>query len=134
MRALIDTNVLLDVALNREPFVKDSAAVLRWAATGGEAAVAWHSLSNCAYLLKSGGRVFLSGLLKLVEVPTTGHMDAQRALSLSMTDLEDALQAAAALAWRADVIVTRDPADFSKSPVHALSPAAFLKRVAPGRR
>ena len=46
VKALIDTDVLLDVALAREPHVQHSAAVLRWAEAGGKAAVAWHTLTN----------------------------------------------------------------------------------------
>ena len=129
MKALFDTDVLLDVALGRAPFATDSAAVLRWAESEGEAAVAWHSLANCAYLLKSGGRPFLGRLLQIVEVAPTGTGEARRALGLPMSDLEDALQAAAALAWQADVIVTRNLDDYRQSPVPALAPAEFLRRV-----
>ena len=68
MRALVDSDVLIDIALARAPFANDSASVLRWAEAGGAAAVAWHSLSNCAYLLKGGGRPFIERLLLLVEV------------------------------------------------------------------
>jgi hypothetical protein len=46
-----------------------------------------------------------------------------------MPDLEDALQAAAALAWRADVIVTRNLDDYRHSPVPAVAPLEFLRRV-----
>lgn len=129
MKALIDTDVLLDVALAREPHSQSSAAVLRWAEAGGSAAVAWHSLTNCAYLLKRGGRPFLERLLRLVEVAPVGSADARRALELPMTDIDDAFQAAAALAWEADVIVTRNLTDFRRSPVRALSPAAFIREA-----
>jgi hypothetical protein len=129
MKALLDTDVLLDVALARPPFATDSAAVLRWAEAEGEAAVAWHSLSNCAYLLKGGGRPFLGRLLQIVEVAPTSTGDARRALGLPMADLEDAFQSAAALAWRADVIVTRNTSDFRRSPVEAVTPGEFLRRV-----
>ena len=129
MRALVDSDVLLDVALARAPFSSDSAAVLRWAEAGGEAAVAWRSLSNCAYLLKSGGRPFIERLLRLVEVAPVGTTEARRALSLPMPDLEDAFQSAAALAWSADVIVTRNLDDYRHSPVPAVAPAEFLRRV-----
>lgn len=129
MRVLIDTDVLLDVALSREPFVAESAAVLRWAAAGGAAAVAWHSLTTCAYLLKSGGRDFLHALLRVVEVAPVATSDARRALALPMADTEDAFQAAAALAWHADGIVTRNIRDYRRSPVSALSPAAFLRQA-----
>ena len=129
MRILLDTDILLDVALARAPHAAQSAAVLRWAEAGGEAAVAWHTLANCAYLLKGGGRAFLGQLLRLVAVAPAGTADAKRALDLPMTDLEDAFQAAAALAWGADAIVTRNIADFRRSPVRALTPAEFLKQA-----
>ena len=129
MRILIDANVLIDVALSREPFVAESATVLRWAAAGGAAAVALHSLTTCAYLLKSGGRDFLSALLRIVEVAPITTSDARRALALPMADTEDAFQAASALAWQADLIVTRNVWDFRRSPVSALSPTAFLKKA-----
>lgn len=129
MRALVDSDVLIDIALARTPFANDSASVLRWAEAGGAAAVAWHSLSNCAYLLKGGGRPFIERLLLLVEVAPVGTAEARRALSLPMPDLEDALQAAAALAWRADVIVTRNLDDYRHSPVPAVAPLEFLRRV-----
>lgn len=133
MKVLLDTDVLLDVALAREPHAAQSTAVLRWAEAGGEAAVAWHTLSNCAYLLKGSGRPFLNRLLRMVEVAPAGTADARRAIELPMTDLEDALQAAAALAWGADAIVTRNIRDFRRSPVRALTPAAFLKQTGAGR-
>ena len=127
MKALIDTNVILDVALNRAPFARDSTDVLRWAEADGEAAVSWHSLSNCAYLLKDGARDFLENLLRIVDVAPGAHAEARHALSLPMKDVEDALQAAAAFSWKADYIVTRDPRGYAKSPVPAISPAAFLR-------
>ena len=48
MRVSIDTDVLLDVALARDPHLAASRAVLEWVENGGEAAVAWHSLANCS--------------------------------------------------------------------------------------
>ena len=104
--------------------------MLRWAEAGGKASVAWHSLTHCACLLKSGGRPFLEHLLRLVEVAPVASTDARRALSPPMCDLEDAFQVAAALAWQADAIVTRNLAGYRRSPVRALSPAAFLKEIA----
>ncbi len=129
MRVFIDCDVLLDVALARKPFLNASAAVLHWAAAGGEAAVAWHSLCNCAYLLKGGGRPFLERLLKIVEVAPVRTIDARRAMELPMPDLEDAFQASAALAWKADVITTRNVSDYKRSPLKATTPAKLLPRL-----
>lgn len=128
MRILIDSDVLLDVALARSPHLGDSRAVLDWAEAGGEAAVAWHSLANCSYFLR-GGRAFLQDLLLIAEVPTVGTNEAEAALRLPMRDVEDAFQAAAALAWNADHIVTRNVRDYRNSPVPAITPAGFLKKI-----
>jgi len=133
MQAFLDTDVLLDVALARAAHAPDSIEALRWVEKGGSAAVAWHSLTSCAWLLKGGGRVFLEPLLRLVEVAPVGTADARRALSFPMADVEDGFQAAAALAWEADCIVTRNTSANRHSPVPALSPAAFLRRTTRAR-
>jgi predicted nucleic acid-binding protein len=130
MRVLIDTDVLLDVALKREPFVRDSRKILDWAqGEPRQAAVAWHSLSNIFYLTGSPARDFIKDLLQFVEVAPTGTREARQALGLPMGDLEDALQAAAALAFDALFVVTRNSRDFKGSPIPAISPARFIKEI-----
>lgn len=125
MKVLLDCDLLLDVALRRQPFSKQSIRVLRWAEMEGEAVVAWHSLANCAYLLKAQGRDFLHGLLSIVEVAPVASAEARQALALPMQDLEDAMQAAAALSAGASYIITRNLRDYEHSPVPAISPEAF---------
>jgi hypothetical protein len=51
------------------------------------------------------------------------------AARLPMTDLEDAMQVAAALACKAEVIATRNLLDIKRSPVLARSPAAVLDEL-----
>ena len=46
-----------------------------------------------------------------------------------MNDLEDALQASAAVAFKAAFIVTRNVRDYQKSPIRALSPVQFLAKL-----
>ena len=130
MRALLDTDVLLDVALHRADFFADSAAVLQWAESNpGWVAVAWHSLANLSYLLRPDARPFIRELLEFVEIPMAGPEAAMQAISFPMDDFEDALQAAAALAFGAGCIVTRNTADYRRSPVPAISPPAFVKKT-----
>jgi hypothetical protein len=112
------------VALAREPHAGVSAAVLRWAESGGSASVAWHSLTNCVYLLKGGARPSLKRLLRLVEGVPVATADGRRALELPMADAQDAFQRLL------HVIVTRNVSDYRCSPVLALSPKAFLMRAA----
>jgi hypothetical protein len=69
-------------------------------------------------------------LLNLVEVAPVATDEARRALALPMSDLEDAMQASAALAWKADYIITRNLPDYRNSPVKAMTPTAFLELAA----
>lgn len=126
MRILLDTDVLLDVALRRSEFFEDSAAVLAWAeANPGSAAVAWHSVANLHYLVRPDCREFIRDLLNFVEVAPVATDDLRAALGFPMKDLEDAMQASAALAFGARYLVTRNLPDYRKSPVPAISPGAF---------
>ena len=52
MRVLLDTNILLDVLLNRPGLADESEAVIvRCAGLGAEMFVAWHGLATAYYLL-----------------------------------------------------------------------------------
>ena len=121
----MSTDVLLDVALNRKPFVAHSYKVLRWTELGGKACIAWHSIANCAYLLENDGRDFLARLLRIVDVAPVSSREAKQALDLPMSDLEDALQAVSAQKWGAEKIVTRNLVDYKFSPVPAIAPTEF---------
>lgn len=130
MKVLFDTDVLLDVALRRPEFFADSARVLSWAeANPGDAAVAWHTLSNLFYLVGPDGRDFIRDLLEFVEVASVGTEDMRAALGFPMKDLEDAMQASAALAFAARHIITRNLVDYRQSPVPAIKPAGFLQLI-----
>ena len=132
MRLLIDINVLLDVALQR-PGAPASAQVLGLCGRQHEAWLAWHSIATLAYLIERQqtdieGRDFIRSLLAWADVAPTSRADALAALDLPIADFEDALQAAAAMACGAQVIVTRNVRDFKASPVMARTPEAFLRQ------
>jgi hypothetical protein len=130
VKILVDTDVLLDVALGRPAFRGDSGDVLVWAeAVPGRSAVAWHSLSNLAYFVRPDARPFIRDLLTFVDVAQVGTQTMRSALALSMNDLEDAMQAVAALAFAADFVVTRNVRDYRNSPVPALTPRSFLRTI-----
>ena len=135
MKILLDTDVLLDVALGRDQFLTRSAAVVDWAESEpGQAGVAWHSLANISYLLRPDARPFIRHLLEFVEVPATATDEARQAVRFPMSDLEDALQAAAALAFGASCIVTRNARHYRRSPVPPMTPAEFLVQLRHPRR
>jgi predicted nucleic acid-binding protein len=136
VKLLLDTDILLDVALARPRFVAESAAAIEWCqANPGSAFVAWHTVSNLYYLLRAAGsdrkaREFISDLIRFAEVISGTTDTVHRALALRMKDFEDALQAAAAVTARAELIITRNVSDYRHSTVPAARPADFLARLA----
>ena len=132
---LVDTDVILDVALDRDPHVEASAALLDRLERGPvKGFVAWHTLSNLYYMLRPDGggadvRAFLTGLTAFLRVAPPDTEGFRLAASLPMPDLEDAMQVAAALACGARFIATRNGRDFRTSPVPAITPADALDEL-----
>ena len=134
MRVLVDSDVLLDVGLDRGPWADDSSDVFDLCESGVlDGFVAWHTLANLYYFVRqrgaNGARAFIAEVLSAAQVVPVGHADMQYALELDMSDLEDAMQVAAAVACRAARIITRNTRHYRKSPIPAVTPAAFLRTL-----
>lgn len=134
-RVLVDTNVILDVFMNREPWVESSAPVLRLAEAGSvNGLIAAHSVTTLHYLLardlsRSRVRKALADLLQLLEVVPVDQDRLRHALALNWPDFEDAVQAACAESAGADYLVTRNKKDFQQSPVTAVTPAELIALI-----
>ena len=127
-RILFDTNVVLDVLLDRQPHVEASAAA--WAAveTGAsEGMIAAHAVTTVHYLLRkemghNKARRIVAAILRVFGVATVDGAVLQEALQLPFSDFEDAVTAAAAQLAGCECIVTQDPKGFRGSPVRCLTP------------
>lgn len=120
MKELVDANVWLDVALQRPGLARASQDALN----------AWHTLSNIYYIVRRAenrlrAETFIKAILASSLVITVTHTDALVAASLGMNDFEDALQVAAAQAHGADVLLTRNVADFAAAAIPIYTPEAF---------
>jgi predicted nucleic acid-binding protein len=129
---LIDTDVLIDVALDRRPHAAQASTLLDALERGeGTGFMAWHSLAIFHYLVQSqqgssATKAFLIDLLRFIQVAPTSTDSARYAANLTMRDFEDALQVAAAVACRANAIATRNVRDYARAPVRAVLPGALL--------
>jgi predicted nucleic acid-binding protein len=134
LKILVDTDVLIDIALGRPDFGPDSRAVVDWCEqTLGTAVIAWHTVSNLFHLIRAArsdsfARSFIGDLIKVITVTSGGTEGVRQALAMRMNDLEDALQVTAAISGNADHIITRNTADYRGSVIPALTPREFLKR------
>ncbi len=138
MRILVDTGVLIDVALDRAPHAAAAGEMLDRIERGEAAGfVAWHSASDFHYLVapKRGqrdARTFPLEMLDFVEVAPSSADVLRRAVRLDLRDFEDAMQVAAALACGADVIATRNVRDYAKAPIAVATPVSIVRSLAGG--
>ena len=135
-RVLADTNLILDVVLERKPHAEGSTAVLRSIESRAlKGFVSAHAVTTIHYVhrkslgLPSADKA-ISGILRIFEVALIDHLVFDHALHLAFPDFEDAVTAAAAKRAECDYIVTRNTRDFRKSPVPCLSPEALLPILA----
>ncbi len=136
MNVLLDTDVLVDIALDRAPFADPAGRLLdlleRRRASGF---LAWHSVANFYYLVaprrgRPGARTFLLDLARFIEIAPTTTESLLQAGRLDLRDFEDAMQVAAGLACSADVIATRNIRDYRGAPIEALRPEDLVARIA----
>ena len=133
MRVFLDTNILLDVLINRPEFIVESeAAILRCESLGAEMWVAWHGLATVYYLLRRGRTETealreVDRILTWARVAPVGDAEARRACALGFADFEDAMQATAAESCCADWLLTRDLFGFKNSPVPSINPTGFFE-------
>jgi len=131
-RLMVDTNVVLDVLLDRLPHVETSTAIWSAIETGrSEGFLAAHAITTIHYFVqKELGLVkanqVIGLILRVFNVAAVDRSVIEQALRLPMADFEDAVTAAAALASECEYVVTRDPKGFRGSPIRVLAPEAAL--------
>lgn len=132
---LVDTDVLIDVALDRTPYSAASGKLLdALEQRKGTGYVAWHSLSNFYYVVApvkgaSPTRVFIEELIHFIHLAPATKESVRFACQSPMKDFEDALQVAAAIACGATVIATRNLQDYVQAPIRAVHPATLIKEL-----
>ncbi|MDE7131003.1 MAG: PIN domain-containing protein [Lachnospiraceae bacterium] len=134
MRILIDTNVLADVLLGRDPYYDIAYGILTLCADKKVYGyIAAHSVPNLFYILrkfmtKEERREALKDICEIVRVEGVDSLKILSALdNEDFSDFEDCLQEECAVAIAADYIVTRNTKDFASSRVPAILPDVFLK-------
>ncbi|MEK7474659.1 MAG: PIN domain-containing protein [Candidatus Coatesbacteria bacterium] len=131
-KALLDTNVLLDVLAERKSFYADAMRIWTLAESGKiEGHVAAISFTNCYYIVRRyGGRPAAEKAVRLLRdvfkpVDLTSQILTQ-AIDSGIADFEDAIQFHSAVHAQVPCIISRDPGHFPRAPVTVLSPAEFL--------
>ncbi|MBR0220612.1 MAG: PIN domain-containing protein [Synergistaceae bacterium] len=132
MKLLLDTNILLDVLTEREPFYDISAIIWhKCACKEFSGCISSLSFANMVYnmrkkLTPESIEILAVRMSDIFEFVDLNRLDIIQASKMRWENFEDALQGVAAERIKADYIITRNIKDFDNSNVRALSPEDFL--------
>ena len=137
MKLLIDTNVVLDVLLRREPFFRTAAEVLNLTQLDEvREYVSASTITDIYYIAnkqmkdRDAVRDLLKRLLMVVSVAAVSEREIQNALNLAWGDFEDSVQYSVALLNEMDGIVTRNPSDYQETNMRIWLPEQALELFA----
>ncbi len=133
MRVLIDTNVILDLLLDREPFSKQSAWLISKVEKGELTGVLCATTITTIYYLvrksldKKEAEKSIDLIFSLFEIATVNRTVLETARKLDFNDFEDAVIYASAIHSNCDVLITRNMKNFKADDIPIYEPKEFLK-------
>ena len=137
IKLLIDTNVVLNVLLRREPFSETAAEVLNPTQrddvreyVSASAITDIYYIANKQLKDRAAVRNLLERLLKIVSVAAVSEQEIRNALNLTWADFEDSVQYSVALLNEMDGIVTRNPDDYQEANMRIWLPEQALELFA----
>jgi predicted nucleic acid-binding protein len=128
VRVLLDTNIILDFFLEREPFFQDASVLFEAIASSQlEGFITASSATDIFYICRKQtqnleqARQILTITLAILSVGSVDRAILETALKSGVADFEDAVQIACAEAQQLEAIVTRNPQDFRSTAIPVLS-------------
>ncbi len=135
MKVLFDTNIVLDVLLDREPFSEHATYLMskveRSEISGFLCAT---TVTTIHYLLskhldKEKAITSINSIMSLFEVASVNRLVIENALDSKFADFEDSVLHESARHAGAEYIITRNIKDFKKSKIPAFTPTEFLRML-----
>ncbi len=131
MRVMFDTNVILDVLLERLPFAEPAAHLLAQAERGRiqgfkcATSVTTIFYLACKSLGRDDARRQVADVLSILDIAPVNRAVLERAVRSDINDFEDAVIVESARRVHAQVILTRNERDFARSPIPVYSPMSL---------
>lgn len=132
MKVLFDTNVILDILLDREPFADNASRLMaRVEHKQIQGYLCANTLTTIYYLLakaigKKSANQALKTLLNLFEITAVDQQVLQHALLLNFKDFEDAVLHESARLGGVDILLTRNPKDFKSASLLVQTPTELV--------
>jgi len=134
-KVFLDTNVLLDFLLNREPFNNDIAEIMEESLNRSiQLCVSSITVTDTNYIIgRSEGikvaNIKTKKILELVTVENVGQTTVTKSAESKFKDFEDGVQNFCAVEAKHQIIVTRNVKDFKESNLSVLTPKELLVRI-----
>ena len=128
----LDTNILIDFLVNRQPFSLEAAKLFDYSEKGkAKIYVAAVSYNNLYYIIRqslshSDTIKLLDELSEMVEIIDTTKSVVTKAIKSDFKDFEDAIQYFCAIENNLTTIITRNIKDYKKATVKVLTPEIFI--------
>jgi predicted nucleic acid-binding protein len=135
MKTLFDTNIILDVLLDRSPFADDSSYLLAKVEESELVGYACATTITTIHYLatkvlgRQAASTHIDTLLSLFTIAPVNRLVLENAIKLKFSDFEDAVLHEAALHAGAKYIVTRNTKDFKKSKLPVFEPKEFINML-----
>jgi predicted nucleic acid-binding protein len=136
VRVLVDTNIVLDFLLQREPFFQDADLLFQVIDTGQVVGyVTATTLTDIFYIARKHTRSIekarqaISEMLTVMVICPVNRAVLEAAFRSGSADFEDAVQIFCAVEQGLDAILTRDAQGFLDSSIPVLSIQELLQRL-----
>jgi predicted nucleic acid-binding protein len=135
MNILIDTNVALDILLNRQPWYYNAALIFSLSRLKFvKSYISASSITDIFYITrKERGKIAakeaVKRILRVFYPATVTDRNIYQALELEWEDFEDSVQYTVGKELSVDYIVTRNTGNFSLSSIETVTPEQFIQIV-----
>ncbi len=135
MKVLFDTNIILDVLLDRIPFSEHASYLMskveRSEINGFLCATTVTTIHYLLskYLDKEKAIDSINSIMALFEVASVNRLVIENALKSKFTDFEDSVLHESARHAGAEYVITRNIKDFKKSKIPAFTPIEFVSML-----
>ena len=135
MKVLFDTNIILDVLLDRKPFSEHASYLMSQVERSeiigflcATTVTTIHYLLS-KYLDKEKSIESINSIMALFEIASVNRLVIENALVSKFTDFEDSVLHESARHAGAEYIITRNIKDFKKTKIPAFTPTEFLSML-----
>ena len=134
-KVFLDTNVILDFLLDREPFNNDIAEIIEKSINESiKLCVSSITITATNYIIgrsesRKSANTKTNKILELVSVENVGETTVRKSSKSKFIDFDDGVQNYCAVESQHKIIVTRNVKDFKENKLSVMTPKEYLIKI-----